>query len=74
MKVSANLATILAAVFAIVCLSFVVTGFTSLDGITDPVQRSDGKGYAWFWAFLAAVGALFGVLSWWHVHTAGIDE
>ena len=74
MKISANLATILAAVFALVCLGFVVTGFTSLDGITDPVQLNDAKGYAWFWAFLAAIGGVFGVVSWWLGHTAGKDE
>ena len=74
MKISANLATILAAVFAFVCLGFVVTGFTSLDGITDPVQLANAKGYAWFWAFLAGVGVMFGVLSWWIGHTTGNDE
>jgi len=74
MKISANLATILAAVFALVCLGFVITGFTSLGGITDPVQLSDAKGYTWFWAFLAGVGVVFGVLSWWIGHTAGRDE
>ncbi len=74
MKISARLATILAAAFALVCLGFVVTGFTSLDGITDPVQLRDAKGYAWFWAFLAGVGAVFGGLSWWLGQTAVNDE
>jgi hypothetical protein len=74
MKISAHLATLLAAVFAFVCLGFVVTGFTSLDGITDPVQLSDAKGYTWFWAFLAGVGAVFGALSWWIGRTARNDE
>ena len=74
MKISAHLATILAAVFALVCFGFVVTGFTSLNDITDPVQLSDAKGYVGFWAFLAAVGVMFGVVSWWLGHTAGKDE
>ena len=74
MKISANLAAILAAVFASVCLGFVVTGFTSLDGINDPVQLANAKGFAWFWAFLAGVGAMFGVLSWWIGDTSGKDE
>ena len=74
MKISANLATILAAVFTSVCLGFVDTGFTTLDDITNPVQLNDAKGYMGFWAFLAAVGAVFGVVSWWLGHTAGKDE
>ena len=74
MKISANLATILAAVFALVCLGFVVTGFTSLDGITDPGQLADAKGFALFWAFLAGVGGMFGVLSWWIGNTSDKDE
>jgi hypothetical protein len=74
MKVSAHLATLLAAVFAFVCLGFVFTGYTSLDGITDPMQLKDATGYIGFWAFLAAVGAVFGVLSWWLGHTARNDE
>lgn len=73
MKISANLATIMAILFASVCLGFVVTGFTSLDGITDPVQLDDAKGYAWFWAFLAGIGVVFGVLSWWIGRTSGKD-
>ncbi|MBC8007105.1 MAG: hypothetical protein H7X76_03560 [Prolixibacteraceae bacterium] len=74
MRISAHLATILAAVFALVCLGFVVTGFTSLDGIADPVQLRDAKGFVGFWAFLAAVGVVFGVVSWWLGHTAPKDE
>ena len=52
-------------VFATICLGFAITGFTSLEDITDPVQASDARGFAWFWSFLAGVGVVFGLLSWW---------
>jgi hypothetical protein len=74
MKISARAATILAVIFAIVCFSVAVTGFTSLGPITDPVQLSDAKGFAWFWAFLGTVGVLFGALSWWIAGTVKEHE
>jgi len=65
MNVSAKLAVIMAVIFTAFCLGFAVTGFLSLREITDPQQASDALGFAWFWAFLALVGVVFGVLSWW---------
>lgn len=65
MKISARFATILAAIFALACFTVALTGFASLGDMIDPVQRGDAKGFAWFWMFLAGVGALFGALSWW---------
>lgn len=65
MRVSARLAMILAIIFAAFCLGFAITGFTSLREITDPQQASDARGFAWFWTFLAGVGIVFGLLSWW---------
>ena len=65
MNISAKLALGIAAFFTLFCLGFAVSGFTSLDGITDPVQLRDARGYSWFWAFLATVGVVFGALSWW---------
>jgi len=69
MTISAKLAALFSIVFAIVCLGFAITGFTSLGDITDPVQASDARGFAWFWSFLAGVGVVFGLLSWWLAHT-----
>ena len=69
MQISAKLAGFFSIVFAVVCLGFAITGFTSLGDITDPVQASDARGYAWFWTFLAGVGVVFGLLSWWMVRT-----
>ena len=74
MKVSARLAAILAAIFAVFCLGFAITGFTSLGEITDPQQASDARGFAWFWTFLAGVAIVFGALSWWIARTSREDE
>ena len=69
MKISATVAAFFSVVFAVICLSVAFTGFSSLGEITVPAQLSDAKGFAWFWAFLAAVALLFGALSWWIVRT-----
>jgi len=74
MKISARLATIMAAIFAVVCFSVALTGFTSLDNIVDPAQRGDARGFAWFWLFLASIGVVFGVLSWWIARTVKENE
>ena len=74
MKISARIASILAAIFAAVCFSVAFTGFTSLGDIVDPVQLGDAKGYAWFWTFLGGVGVVFGVLSWWIARTVNENE
>ena len=69
MKISAKMSVIMAAIFAGVCFSVAITGFVSSGDIADPVQRADGYGFAWFWAFLGAVGVLFGALSVWILRT-----
>lgn len=74
MKISAKLSIIFAAIFAILCLSVAITGFTSLDHIVDPQQLADPKGFAWFWTFLAAVSVALGALSYWIVRTTKDDE
>jgi hypothetical protein len=52
------------AVFGVFCLCFALNGFFALPSITDAEQRELTLGYSWFWAFLAAVAAVFGFLSW----------
>ena len=64
MKISAAIAVWLCAAFAVVCLIFAYAGFSSLTELTDPAQREASLGYAWYWTFLAAVAAVFGLLSW----------
>jgi ABC-type enterochelin transport system permease subunit len=74
MKISARLATLMCVVFAAVCISVSLHTFNSLGDVVDPVILSDGKGFAWFWMFLAAVAVVFGVLSWWIARTEGENE
>ena len=52
-------------IFAAICLSVAITGFVSMGDIQDPVQLSDAKGFAGFWAFLGAVALGFAALAWW---------
>lgn len=56
---------VVAAIFAALCLSVAISGFSSLGSITDPAQASDARGFAWFWAFLASIAIGFSLLSWW---------
>ena len=73
MNISAKFSMYGAAVFAIVCLSVAIRGFTSLGDITDPTQLADAKGFAWFWTFLGGVAVFFGALTWWIERTRGDD-
>jgi hypothetical protein len=50
-------------VFGLICLGVGVHGLLSLEGISDEAVRSDARGFAWFWLFLAAVTLLIGLLS-----------
>jgi len=65
MRVSAKLSVIIAAIFAVVCFSVAVDGFSSLGHISDPTQLADAKGFAWFWAFLGSIGVVFGAVGLW---------
>ncbi len=69
MKISPRLATMLCVVFATVCLGISLAGFWSLSNVSDAAQRSDARGFAFFWMFLAGIGVVFGVL-WWFIHRA----
>ena len=74
MKISAKMSVIMAAIFAAGCFAFAVNGFTSLGGITDPVQRADSLGFAWFWTFLGSIAVLFGALGVWIMKTHREEE
>jgi len=63
------MSVILAAILATICFGVAITGFSSLGDIADPVQRADGRGFAWFWTFLGAVSVAFGILGMWIVKT-----
>ena len=60
---------VFAAIFAAICLSVAITGFTSLGDIADPTQMADAKGFAWFWTFLGSVAIALGLLAWWIART-----
>ena len=64
MKISAQLAVWLCAVFALVCAGIALSGFSGATSMTDAAEHELSLGYAWFWSFLALVAAVFGVLSW----------
>ena len=64
MKISAAFAMWGSAVFALLCWSVAYSGFSALQTLTDAAERDLSLGYAWFWTFLGAVAAVFGVLSW----------
>ena len=50
MKISAQMTVVMAAIFAVICYGVAITGFLSLGDIADATQKSDAKGFAWFWA------------------------
>jgi hypothetical protein len=68
-KISMKLSVILSAVFAAICFSVAITGFSSLGDIADPAQRDDGRGFALFWTFLGGVATFFGALGFWIMKT-----
>jgi hypothetical protein len=65
---------VVAAIFAVLCLSVAITGFTSLGNIADPTEAADARGFAWFWAFLASVAIGLAVLAWWLARNHKEDE
>ena len=69
MKITAKFSVIIAAVFAVMCFGVAITGFNALEGIIDPVQLADAKGFAWFWVFLGGVAVVFGAVGIWLVKT-----
>ena len=74
MKFTLKATMIVAALFALACLIAAVMGFNALSEIPDPVQAADTKGYAWFWMFLAMVGAALAVAAWWFARSHTTDE
>ena len=65
---------VVAAIFAAICFSVAITGFTSLGDLTDSTQIADARGFAWFWTFLGSVASGFGLLAWWMARTHREEE
>jgi hypothetical protein len=73
-KLSLHATTLVGLIFAAVCLSVAIGGFTSLGEIQDPVQLADAKGFAWFWTFLGVVGLSFAALAQWMARRGKHEE
>jgi len=69
-----QMSVVIAAIMATICFGVAITGFSALGDIADPVQRDDGRGFAWFWTFLGIVAAAFGALGIWIVKTGKANE
>ena len=69
MKLSAQMALVVAVIFAFTCFAVAIKGFMAIPEITDAKVAADAHGFAWFWAFLGAIGAVFAGVSWWMVRT-----
>ena len=65
MKFSAQMSLWGSIVFALVCLYVAWSGFSSIDATMDAQAQADGRGFAGFWLFLAGVGAVAAIASWW---------
>jgi len=63
-KISAQLAVWLCAVFGLVCLGAALTALSGGAALTDPAEREASFGYAAFYGFLTLIAAVFGALSW----------
>ncbi|HEY0438421.1 MAG TPA: hypothetical protein VGC92_17405 [Phenylobacterium sp.] len=61
---SARVSVWVCAVFGLVCAGAALTAYSGAASIPDAAERDASLGYAAFWAFLAFIAALFGVLSW----------
>ena len=74
MKLSAQMTMIMGVLFALVCFGVAAQGFMSAGEIADPKTASDAHGFAWFWAFLGFVAAVFAGVSWWIARTEKGDR
>ena len=74
MKLSMHATSILAAVFAVICLWFGIDGLLSLDKMEDAARLADANGFAWFWTFLGVVGVLVALLASWMARSVDRHE
>jgi len=64
MMISARIAVWMCIVFGLVCAGAAFTAYTGAQTIAEAPEREASLGYAAFWAFLAFIAVVFGVLSW----------
>ena len=65
MKITAQFSMWGSVAFALVCLYVGFSGLSQIDVIGDADARSDGRGFAFFWLFLGAIGVACALASWW---------
>jgi hypothetical protein len=65
MRITAQFSMWASVAFALVCLYVGFSGLSQIDAIADAAARSDGRGFAFFWLFLGAIGAACALASWW---------
>jgi hypothetical protein len=65
MQITIKIAIFGAIAFALVCLGASINGFIQTQALTDPQLISDGRGYAFFWLFLAIVCLAIAAATWW---------
>jgi len=65
MQITVKIAIVGALAFAVACLGASIYGFVQTQGLTDPQLVSDGRGYAFFWLFLAVVCAAIAAATGW---------
>lgn len=74
MKLSIQTTMTIASIFGALCLAAGIHGLLSLDGVTDPVELADAKGFAWFWMFLGGVGVVIAVAAWWIARSYKVEQ
>lgn len=70
MKITIQVTAVASLIFALVCFGVAIHGFNALREITDPAIAADTRGFAWFWAFLGAIGVVFAGVAWWLIRSA----
>jgi hypothetical protein len=65
MRITAQFALWSSLVFAAICGAVGFNGLSQVDAMADEAARSDVRGFACFWLFLAAVAIACAIASWW---------
>ena len=66
-KISAHITLWGSLIFALLCLGYAFSGFSSLDAMADEATRADARGFAFFWLFMGGIGIASAIGSWWMV-------
>jgi hypothetical protein len=64
-KITAQFALWSSLAFATLCLAVGFSGLSQIEAMADAAERSDARGYAYFWLFLGAIAVACAVVSRW---------